>query len=209
MDKKVIDAMARWPNVPAVFGWLSLNERGQWRLHPAGDALADAAAPDPYAAQGTSISSPQILQFMNRNYGCDDIGRWFFQNGPQKVYVRLDAAPYILHTGNALNGMPSLHAHTGQQIRRVVSWWLTEHGRLYALTDLGPGLVAGRDLDEIIGTLRTLDDQEVVDLLQAYDVHTPAIQVNGIASAASSLSFCKEADIPSTLGFVRLPRAEG
>src|SRR3546814_7173665 len=29
MDENVIAAMARWPDVPDVFGWLSLTERGQ------------------------------------------------------------------------------------------------------------------------------------------------------------------------------------
>ncbi|MGB3277244.1 MAG: DUF2946 family protein, partial [Castellaniella sp.] len=30
MDDQVLAAMARWPNVPAVHGWLSLTARGQW-----------------------------------------------------------------------------------------------------------------------------------------------------------------------------------
>lgn len=208
MDENVIAAMARWPGVPAVFGWLSLNERGQWRLHPAGDALADADAPDPYARQGTSITSPQILQFMGRNYECDETGRWFFQNGPQKVYVRLDAAPFVLHTGNPADGRPSLHTHTGLQVTRVASWWLTEAGRLYALTDPGPGLVAGRDLDSVLDALRATDGTRVLDVLEAGGAAPPGLTVQGPATDNSPLHFCKETDIPSRLGFVRLPRAD-
>ncbi|XOT98625.1 DUF2946 family protein, partial [Alcaligenes pakistanensis] len=34
--------------------------------------------------------------FFNRNYQADEKGRWFIQNGPQRVYVRLDAAPLIV-----------------------------------------------------------------------------------------------------------------
>ena len=28
MDESVIRALAKWPNVPAVYGWLSLSRRG-------------------------------------------------------------------------------------------------------------------------------------------------------------------------------------
>ncbi|MEB2401362.1 MAG: DUF2946 family protein [Alcaligenaceae bacterium] len=208
MDEKVIAAMARWPGVPAVFGWLSLNERGQWRLHPAGDALADEATADPCARQGTSITSPQILRFMNRNYACDDAGRWYFQNGPQKVYVRLDAAPYVLSTGNPCHGGPSLHTHTGLQVGRVASWWATDTGRLYAQTDLGPGLVAGRDLDAVFDALRSPDGRSLLDILDGLSPEAAPVMLEGPASDACPLHLCSEADIPSRLGFVRFPRAD-
>ena len=32
MDRSVIRTMARWPNVPAVYGWMSLDRRGRWCL---------------------------------------------------------------------------------------------------------------------------------------------------------------------------------
>lgn len=207
MDENVIAAMARWPGVPAVFGWLSLNERGQWRLHPAGDALADASAPDPYARQGTSITSPQILQFIGRNYDGDEAGRWFFQNGPQKVYVRLDAAPFILHTGNPTPGVPSLHTHTGLQVAQIASWWLTDTGRLYALTDIGPGLVAGRDLDALFDSLLSTDGVAVLDLLEDLRVGAAPILVQASGGRSAPLTMCEETEIPSRLGFIRIPQA--
>ena len=33
MDPSVLNALERWPEVPAVYGWLSLSARGDWRLH--------------------------------------------------------------------------------------------------------------------------------------------------------------------------------
>ena len=106
MDKRVLEAMARWPSVPDVYGWLSLTETGKWRLHPKGDATqADTS--------GESITNTQIIGFINRNYTHCDNGQWYFQNGPQKVYVRLDAAPYIFHT----NETDALTTHT-QQLKR-------------------------------------------------------------------------------------------
>ena len=59
MDASVQDAIARWPDVPAVFGWLSLDPRGRWRLHPQGQAAHGGA--------GESITNTQILGFINRN----------------------------------------------------------------------------------------------------------------------------------------------
>jgi len=90
MDQSVLDAVKRWPNVPAVYGWLSLSARGEWKLHPLGDAQL--------GGPGEGISNIQILGFINRNYADQPDGAWFFQNGPQRVYVRLDAAPLIVIT---------------------------------------------------------------------------------------------------------------
>jgi hypothetical protein len=32
MDEAVRQALARWPDVPDCFGWLSLSRRGEWQL---------------------------------------------------------------------------------------------------------------------------------------------------------------------------------
>ena len=32
MDPAVLRAMARWPQVPAVYGWLALDRRGNWLI---------------------------------------------------------------------------------------------------------------------------------------------------------------------------------
>ena len=41
MDADVLAAIAKWPNVPAVFGWLGLTARGEWRLK--GQSIENAA----------------------------------------------------------------------------------------------------------------------------------------------------------------------
>jgi hypothetical protein len=33
------------------------------------------------------------VNFIQRNYDHDAQGQWFFQNGPQRVYVELEATP--------------------------------------------------------------------------------------------------------------------
>ena len=79
MDPLVAQSMAKWPNVPAVYGWLSLDRRGNWLIK--GERIANAA----------------LREFIGRNYEADAQGRWFFQNGPQRVYVSLAYTPLVVH----------------------------------------------------------------------------------------------------------------
>jgi len=79
MDEIVVRSLAKWPNVPAVYGWLELDRRGNWRIK--GERIANAALRD----------------FIARNYAADEQGRWFFQNGPQRVYVALAYTPFVVH----------------------------------------------------------------------------------------------------------------
>jgi hypothetical protein len=53
---------------------------------------------------GDVIKHAALNAFIARNYASDADGRYFFQNGPQRVYVHLDATPWIVRmmpTGNA------------------------------------------------------------------------------------------------------------
>ena len=95
MDDIVIRAMAKWPNVPAVYGWLALDRRGQWSIKsavPGGSAAA--------AAEFEPVTNPKLIEFIGRNYAHDEQGRWFFQNGPQRVYVKLDYTPLVYRIAN-------------------------------------------------------------------------------------------------------------
>lgn len=88
MDEIVRQAMAKWPNVPDCYGWLALDRRGQWRMR---DETAQAAG-----AAGDPIRHAALIAFIARNYASDDAGRWYFQNGPQRVYVSLAYAPFVV-----------------------------------------------------------------------------------------------------------------
>jgi hypothetical protein len=92
MDPIVARAMARWPNVPAVYGWLGLDRRGNWLIRSTG------------ATQHFGrITNPALREFIARNYESDSTGRWYFQNGPQRVYVTLAYTPLVVHyEGDAL-----------------------------------------------------------------------------------------------------------
>lgn len=154
MDQSVKDAIARWPNVPAVFGWLSLDGRGRWRLHPQGQAAQ--------GGPGESITNTQILEFINRNYEHDGAGRWYFQNGPQRVFVRLDGAPYVLRLSDDNHG---LRTHTDAAVDTVSHWWLDDAGQLYATTPAGAGIVLDRDLPALLDKLTTASGASLMEVL--------------------------------------------
>ena len=88
MDDIVKQALAKWPNVPHCTGWLLLDRRGNWRMRD--DAAQAAGAP------GEPIRHTALLGFINRNYEANDAGQWFFQNGPQRVYVELGYTPFVV-----------------------------------------------------------------------------------------------------------------
>lgn len=193
MDEDVLAAMKRWPDVPAVRGWLSLDPRGNWRLHPQGDAAAGGL--------GEPISNPRILDFFARNYAHEADGRWYVQNGPQRVYVRIDVAPLVLRTGDDSR---SLLAHTGQPVGRVDAWWLDDTGRLLATTDLGPGVVIDRDLSKVLDGLLT-DTGDAAAVLLA-DGETPEkLRYEPLADSLAPFNEVSPEALPERLGFVAVP----
>ena len=100
-------------------------------------------------SKGSLLRHDKLIDFIQRNYESDQTagneasGQWFFQNGPQRVYVELEATPLIWRV-NAEPGF-AVTAHTGQPAR-VQRSLLDEHGRLYLETDVGFGLVHTLDM---------------------------------------------------------------
>ncbi|CAB3821051.1 hypothetical protein LMG26858_00199 [Achromobacter anxifer] len=195
MDQSVKDALARWPDVPAVYGWLSLDARGRWRLHPQGQAAA--------GGPGDSITNTQILEFINRNYEHDNAGRWFFQNGPQRVFLRLDAAPYVLRLSDDNRGLVT---HTNQAVDAVRAWKLDDAGQLYAMTPLGAGIVLDRDLPPLLENMATTDGAPLLDGLAGLK---PGLELQaawpGVYPAAPLASIAQR-DVAQALGFDPAPR---
>lgn len=147
MDEIVKAAMAKWPQVPACFGWLGLDARGTWYMRDDRTQAAGPFAPEPgqtaKAAKGSALLHDKLIAFINRNYLADEQGRWFFQNGPQRVFVELELTPLIWR----LQPDGRILAHTGMEAGRVQRCLLDEAGRLYLQTDLGWGLVHTADMD--------------------------------------------------------------
>jgi hypothetical protein len=139
MDEIVEAALKKWPNVPHCHGWLALDVRGDWYMR---DERIQAAGPFP-RVKGSRIQHDKLRGFIHRNYAADERGCWFFQNGPQRVYVQLEAAPWVWRLG-AADG--SIVSHTGRAAQ-FESAWLDEHGRLFLATDIGLGIVHTLDME--------------------------------------------------------------
>lgn len=184
-DPLVVAAMARWPQVPAVYGWLRLDRRGGWHLIDRGRPGFDEAL----HGLGSPITSPPILDFIARNYAHDPQGRWFWQNGPQRVFVDLDAAPWVLRV---LSGGPdaTLITHTGQHFGPVTGAALDPTGGLLLDSAQGCGIVHDLDAGEL-----TLHEDEAGRL---------RLQLGGCLRA---LEIC--ADPAARFGFCRQPRPAG
>ena len=148
MDEIVKAALKRWPSVPHCYGWLALDARGDWYMR---DDRIQHAGPFPQV-KGSRITHDKLKAFIERNYEADAAGRWFFQNGPQRVYVQLEAAPWVWRvqwpddSSSADAGIaPTVTSHTGRPAL-VHSSWLDDEGRLYLDTDIGLGIVHSQDM---------------------------------------------------------------
>jgi len=122
MDEIVAKSLAKWPNVPAVYGWLSLDRRGNWLI------------------KGERIGNAALRDFIGRNYESDAQGRWYFQNGPQRVYVKLAYTPLVLHYES-----DALFDHRGRPFCAQQKY-LDDEGSLLMDGEGTVGLLDDRDL---------------------------------------------------------------
>ncbi len=181
--------MLRWPNVPHVHGWLRLDRRGRWLI------------------KDEVISRPQIVDTINANYAVDERGTWYFQNGPQRGYVALDAAPLML---NAPAEGDALSTHLGTPAGAVSRVAIDEVGGLWLLTARGPGWLADRDLDWALQ--RLVSDQGLVDEARlAAVLALPPGAATGLAlqwqGQRLALERIDEAGVPEAFDFLREPEA--
>lgn len=125
----------RWPNVPACYGWLSLDRRGGWRL------------------KREPIRHAGLIQHINRNYGPHEDGTWVFRNGPQTVFVELEYTPLIVRLGT--DG--SLRLHTGKPAGAAVAAFVDDEGNVLIKVEGGVALLDDRDLAGFVDGCRSPD----------------------------------------------------
>ena len=191
MDESVRAMMDRWPDVPDLYGWLSLDEAGRWRL------------------KGEPITHPGLVGYINRNYESDEHGRWFFQNGPQRGFVRLAYTPWVLH----VDGSGTLNTHTERPIESVEAAWIDDEGNLLLDTEIGIGLVdagslaavaewlvdeqgAGAGPDDLESALSRLQQGQSAGLYLRRDDRSVAI------------GLVRRAEVPQRFGFVADPQPQ-
>jgi len=188
MDELVKQALARWPNVPHCTGWLRLDARGHWRMR---DEAAQAQN-----APGTPIRHEALIGFINRNYECDERGQWFFQNGPQRVYVELEYTPWVVRLSRDEGGFPALADQGGQPFAPAAAYLDDAGAVLFADAATPPRVAVLHDHDlELFSELSTLDDDGAGGTFHWRD------------DVALPLQTVPRDDVPTRFGFVASPAA--
>lgn len=173
MDDVVLRAMAKWPDVPAVFGWLALDRRGNWLI------------------RNERIENPAMRAYINRNYHHDARGRWFFQNGPQRVFVALDYTPLVHRARASVRGTVALETHAGETIDAVDGVWLDE---------------AGNVLIDSCGRLGVVHDQDLEALLPFFCGEEGAdLDEDALSAAMARLGTCDDVPLRLRYGAALLP----
>ena len=197
MDEIVRQAMVKWPNVPHCYGWLALDARGTWRMR---DERAQALN-----LSGDPIRNPTLLGFINRNYMHDGQGRWYFQNGPQRVYVNLEATPYIART----DPVHDYVLHTGDALDALNAAWLTEDGRLLLESGERIAMVDDRDMAQSLTRVqyagRAASDAEILEWLARPKPHVLTLEFRG---KAVPIMHVERGTLASRFGFVSTPRPD-
>ncbi|SFU97870.1 DUF2946 family protein [Pseudoduganella namucuonensis] len=220
MDDIVKQAMAKWPNVPNCYGWLGLDARGNWRMR---DERAQQLG-----LAGDKLSNPALVGFIVRNYGSDERGCWYFQNGPQRVYLNLETTPFVARTDPAAG----FALHTGAAFAPEAAW-LTEAGELVLRQGDTVAQLDDRDMAQAMERLeiggRPAGDDALLAWLSAADATrgqtpdrtapaTDAAPNRGLSPVSAPLvlraggrdipvQHLRSEDIPSRFNFQRLPAA--
>ena len=155
MDEQVIRSLIKWPNVPDCYGWLALDRRGQWRMR------------DEFTQQnnlpGQVIKHQALNEFISRNYARNTQGKYFFQNGPQRVFITLDATPWIARMIPSDQGVQLLtQCQTQIEPTAALS---DENGNIYIIGKITQTVYAASDRSE-----SKLETTEGIALLHDHDL---------------------------------------
>jgi Protein of unknown function (DUF2946) len=187
MDEIVIRGMLKWPDVPAVYGWLSLDRRGSWMIKNV-------------SGRFERIANPAVNEFIGRNYAADAQGRWYFQNGPQRVFVALDYTPWVYRLDDAGEG---LLAHTGAAARSPETVFVDDAGALLLDADMGIGVLLDRDLpafvERIADPLGRTPEHLLEDVVRGEETRA-MLQGRSVLVAP-----IRGAEVPARFGFVQRP----
>jgi hypothetical protein len=209
MDDIVAQALKKWPNVPHCYGWLALDARGHWRMRD--QHTQDNNLP------GDKIMHAALIGFIQRNVDCDAQGRWYFQNGPQRVYIDLALTPYIART----DPQHGFALHTDAALENIAHAWFSETGcLLLGFTDGNRkktvAALDDRDLAQCLPMLRIagapLDDAnegQLLEWLQATDGDgKPGAAALALVYGGQDIpvSHIAQAEIPRRFDFVLRPQ---
>jgi hypothetical protein len=156
MDDQVIASLKKWPNIPECYGWLSLDRRGEWRM------LNEYAQVN--HLPGDVIHHTGLKDFIVRNYAKDELGQFFFQNGPQRVYISLAYTPWIVRLTPDSEKQWLIRTTFGHQVDPL-RCFLDEHGQIlieamYTAMQLNKNSPSGYDSIQVL-SLGLLHDHDL------------------------------------------------
>ena len=197
MDDIVKKAMAKWPDVPHCYGWLALDARGSWRMR---DERAQHLG-----LTGDKVIQAALLSFINRNYEVDERGCWYFQNGPQRVYLNLEATPFIART----DPEHGLVLQTGEAVARLHRAFMTETGELIVDSDGKIAQVDDRDVAQVMSALEMNGAEVSDDALMAWLENGHGNLALRYKDHLALLERIARDDVPAFFRFTRLPAPPG
>lgn len=190
MDDIVKQAIAKWPNVPHCYGWLALDARGAWRMRDERAQQLDLP--------GDKLHQPTLVGFINRNYAADERGCWYFQNGPQRVYLNLEATPFIART----DPQQGLLVQTGEALGDIERACMTENGELIVASDGKVAKVDDRDMAQMIQAMQIDGHPASDDALMAWMEGGAGTLMLGQVAVGR----VRQAAVPEEFGFVQIPQ---
>jgi len=204
MDEQVLRSLIKWPNVPDCYGWLGLDRRGQWRMR---DEFAQLNR-----LPGQLIKHPALNDFISRNYARDTQGRFFFQNGPQRVFVDLEATPWVARIMPDTKGIKLLtQCHSEINPTMALS---DERGNIYIVGSIEQVIYQDLEFDQF-----SKENQQSIALLHDHDLdyfsdlaklQEQACSFGGLWNWRGSqlpLDPIHSAEIDKKFGFNKQPRA--
>jgi hypothetical protein len=182
-------AMLRWPNVPACYGWLSLDRRGRWRL------------------RGEAVTHRGLNDFLDQGYAHDEHGNYFVQNGPQRVFVELEYAPWVAR----LTSAGALETHIGQAVTTLRGAALDEEGNLLLDTPDGIALLCDRDLPALLGRLHLpggepADETFLLAFIAQGEAAVSALTLDWQDVRVPVIAL-RRSEVPGRYGFIASPQA--
>jgi hypothetical protein len=159
-----------------------------------------------HALPGDKLSNAALVGFIARNYGRDDGGNWYFQNGPQRVYVALETTPFVARTDPAHGFV----LHTGAPLQHIDGACMTEAGELILQAGDVVAQLDDRDVAQALAALESdgkpLGDEALVAWLEGGAPAAVALKLSGSSVPLQRIGRDEVAD---RFGFRKNPTPAG
>ena len=159
---------------------------------------------------GQVITHLALNEFISRNYVCDHLGRYFFQNGPQRVFITLDATPWIARIIPSAEGLQLItQCHSSIEPSGALS---DENGNIYIIGKVNQLLYRqenkGSFSQEDCQTVALLHDHDLDHFSQIAKLREEACSYGGSWNWQSKqlpLDPIRSEEIASRFKFIAIP----